>query len=170
VAREAQAMAQLSDPNVVAVYDVDAVGARLFVAMELVHGPTLAAWIAEGPHPWRKVVDAFAQAGRGLAAAHEAGIIHRDFKPNNVILGDRVRVADFGLARLGDRDEPAGAPSTRLLATSVTHTGQPLGTRPTWLPSSEPVAPSPRRPISTRSASRSRKPSPAPLRRGSSPG
>ena len=126
--REAQAMARLNDPNVVSVYDVDTVGERLFVAMELVHGPTLASWIAEGPHPWRRVVDVFLQAGRGLASAHEAGIIHRDFKPSNVILGDRVRVADFGLARAIGSGEADAAPPTTMLASVVTHTGQAVGT------------------------------------------
>jgi eukaryotic-like serine/threonine-protein kinase len=104
--REAQAMARLNHPNVVSVYDVATVGTRLFVAMELVAGPTLAEWIGGKPRPWRDVVAIMLQAGRGLEAAHAAGIVHRDFKPANVILGDRVRVADFGLrrrpARFGD--------------------------------------------------------------------
>ena len=125
--REAQAMARLNDPNVISVYDVGTIGERLFVTRELVHGPTLAAWIARGPHPWRQVVDVFAQAGRGLAAAHDAGIIHRDFKPSNVILGDRVRVADFGLARALGSGGVAAASST-LLGSKLTHTGQMLGT------------------------------------------
>src|SRR5262249_32367449 len=68
--REAQAMARLNHPNVVAVHDVGTVGDRAYVAMELVEGPTLAGWIAERPHPWREVVACFLEAGRGLAAAH----------------------------------------------------------------------------------------------------
>jgi tetratricopeptide (TPR) repeat protein/tRNA A-37 threonylcarbamoyl transferase component Bud32 len=101
LAREAQAMAQLSHPNVVPVFDVEAQGGLVFIAMEYVEGEDLRAWIARGPHPWREVLSKFVAAGRGLAAAHRAGIIHRDFKPHNVLLGHdaRVRVTDFGLAR-----------------------------------------------------------------------
>jgi tetratricopeptide (TPR) repeat protein len=126
--REAQAMARLNHPNVVAVYDVGTIGEQVFVAMELVRGPTLAAWIAERAHPWREVVEVFLAAGRGLEAAHAAGIVHRDFKPQNVILGERVRVADFGLARLFGEAETGGATASTLLASTVTQTGQALGT------------------------------------------
>jgi predicted Ser/Thr protein kinase len=128
--REAHAMARLNHPNVVAVYDVGTVGERVFVAMELVHGPTLAEWINAGSHSWREVVDVFLHAGRGLSAAHAAGIVHRDFKPHNVILGDRVRVADFGLARAFGEVETDAAPSSSstLLDNTVTRTGQALGT------------------------------------------
>jgi len=98
--REAQALAQLSHPNVVAVYDVGRVDDGVFLAMELVHGETGDAWIKKRP-PWQKVLAVFRDAGRGLAAAHEVGLVHRDFKPANLILGSdgRVRVLDFGLAR-----------------------------------------------------------------------
>jgi tetratricopeptide (TPR) repeat protein len=129
--REAQAMARLSHPNVVSVYDVGQAGGRVFVAMELVQGPTLAAWMAERPRPWREVVQVFLQAGRGLEAAHAAGVVHRDFKPANVILGERVRVADFGLARAVDaaeEEQPASGPVPRPLEGSVTRTGQAVGT------------------------------------------
>jgi serine/threonine protein kinase len=101
--REAQAMARLSHPNVVVVHDVGVVAGQTYVAMEFIDGPTLAHWIEkEHPRP-RQVLEAFIEAGRGLAAAHAAGIIHRDFKPGNVMIGPdaRVRVTDFGLARLG---------------------------------------------------------------------
>ncbi|HYA53353.1 MAG TPA: serine/threonine-protein kinase, partial [Streptosporangiaceae bacterium] len=101
--REAQAMARLSHPNVVVVHDVGVVAGQTYVAMEFIDGPTLAHWIEhEHPRP-RRVLEAFIEAGRGLAAAHAAGIIHRDFKPGNVMIGPdgRVRVTDFGLARLG---------------------------------------------------------------------
>jgi serine/threonine protein kinase len=111
--REGQAMPRLNHPNVVSVFDVGTVGDHVFVAMEFVGGPTLAAWIAEGEHPWPEVVAVFLQDGRGLEAAHAAGMVHRDFKPANVILGDRVRVADFGLARstLASETDPSAAQS-----------------------------------------------------------
>jgi TolB-like protein/lipoprotein NlpI len=98
--REARAMARLSHPNVLAVYDVGELGGQVFVAMELVEGRTLAAWLRESPRTWREVLDAFLQAAQGLTAAHAAGLIHRDFKPDNVLVGSdgRVRVTDFGLA------------------------------------------------------------------------
>jgi len=126
--REAQALARLSHPNVVAVYDVGSAAADDFVAMELVRGTTLATWLAQAPQPWREVVKIFVEAGRGLEAAHAAGIIHRDFKPDNVILGDRVRVADFGLARAAGLDEPDAADATTPLELAMTRTGQRVGT------------------------------------------
>ena len=93
-------MAKLSHPNVVAVYDVGSVGDEVFLAMELVDGGTLADWARER-RPWREVLAVMRRAGEGLAAAHAAGIVHRDFKPENVLVGrdGRVRVTDFGLAR-----------------------------------------------------------------------
>ena len=128
--REAQAMAKLNHPNVVVVYDVGAIGEQVFIAMELVRGPTLASWIADGPHGWREVVDVFVQAGRGLEAAHAADIVHRDFKPANVILGDdRVRVADFGLARsFGESDPATRQAAGTLLDQTLTQTGGAVGT------------------------------------------
>ena len=99
--REAQAMARLSHPNVVAIYDVHQHGAQVFMAMELVEGRTLLQWQQQEPRGWRDILSAFLSAGRGLAAAHDAGLVHRDFKPTNVLVGkdERVRVTDFGLAR-----------------------------------------------------------------------
>ena len=99
--REAQAIARVSHPNVVQVYDVGITDVGVYVAMEFVEGMTLKQWMREGPRPWREVVDVFVQAGRGLAAAHAADIVHRDFKPDNVMIGrdGRIRVLDFGLAR-----------------------------------------------------------------------
>ncbi len=103
--REAQALAKLRHPNVVQVYDAGVEGDRLFIAMEFVSGVTLGAWATAGdePRPWQEVLEVYMQAGRGLAAAHRAELVHRDFKPDNAMLGrdEIVRVMDFGLARTG---------------------------------------------------------------------
>ena len=98
---EAQALARLAHPNIVAVHDVGTFGDHVYVAMELVQGKTLRRWLEEEKPGWQRIVDTFQQAGRGLAAAHQARLLHRDFKPGNVMLGNdgRVRVLDFGLAR-----------------------------------------------------------------------
>jgi tetratricopeptide (TPR) repeat protein len=102
--REAQALAKLDHRNVVSVHDVGVHDGELFVAMELVVGRTLREWMqaTKTPRPWREVVQVLSEAGRGLAAAHGANLVHRDFKPDNVMIGDdgRVRVMDFGLARI----------------------------------------------------------------------
>jgi eukaryotic-like serine/threonine-protein kinase len=113
--REAQAMAKLAHPNVVAVHEVGTIEGEVFLVMELVPGETLAVWL-ETPRPWREIVGAFVQAGEGLAAAHAAGLIHRDFKPANVLVdrAGRVRVGDFGLAREDDIQLAKG--SERLMA------------------------------------------------------
>ncbi|MCP3139893.1 serine/threonine-protein kinase [Pyxidicoccus xibeiensis] len=110
---EARAMARLSHPHVAQVFDVGDLEGRVFLAMELVEGLTLGAWLRAGPHPRSEVLRLFTQAGRGLSAAHAAGIIHRDFKPENVVLGPdgRARVVDFGVARIGEvAPLPEGAP------------------------------------------------------------
>ena len=101
---EAKAMARLNDRNVVAVYDVGEQDDRVFVAMEQVDGHTLRQW-REEPRSWAEVTAAYLQAARGLAAAHGAGVVHRDFKPDNVLIDadGRVAVADFGLARVGEQ-------------------------------------------------------------------
>jgi eukaryotic-like serine/threonine-protein kinase len=98
--REAQIMARVSHPNVLTVHEIGELGDRGYVVMEYVEGSTLRAWLAERTRPFAEILDAFQQAGAGLAVAHEAGIIHRDFKPENVLVGrdDRPRVSDFGLA------------------------------------------------------------------------
>jgi tetratricopeptide (TPR) repeat protein/predicted Ser/Thr protein kinase len=98
--REAQAMAKLTHPNVITVYDVGEHDDCVFIAMEYIAGETLEHWLT-APRPQREILELFRAAGRGLAAAHEAGIVHRDFKPENVLIGNdgRVRVGDFGVAR-----------------------------------------------------------------------
>jgi hypothetical protein len=134
--REAQALAKLSHPNIIAVHDCGRLGDEVFVAMEFVPGLTLAQWSGEHPRDVDEVLSVFIQAGRGLAAAHQAGLIHRDFKPTNVIVGQdgRVRVVDFGLAlaaRAGpDRpQEPARADEVRAGGPlGVTSVGSLLGT------------------------------------------
>jgi tetratricopeptide (TPR) repeat protein/tRNA A-37 threonylcarbamoyl transferase component Bud32 len=132
--REAQALAKLDHPNVVGVHDVGVHAEQLFVAMEFVAGQTLGAWLRAEPRPWPAVVSKFVEAGRGLAAAHEAGLIHRDFKPENVMLGDdgRVRVMDFGLARADGDDEPIASSVDGLgkqrLREAVTEVGALVGT------------------------------------------
>ncbi|MFL5356768.1 protein kinase domain-containing protein [Archangium sp.] len=99
--REAQAMARLSHPNVLPLFELGTEGETVFLAMERVEGPTLAAWLRERERPWREVLALFLQAGEGLAAAHRAGLVHRDFKAANVLVGadGRPRVTDFGLVR-----------------------------------------------------------------------
>ncbi|MEJ7600777.1 MAG: serine/threonine-protein kinase [Kofleriaceae bacterium] len=112
--REAQAMARLSHPNVVQIYEVIRLGPRTAIVMELVRGGTLRAWCEASPRSWRDIVRHYLDAARGVAAAHEAGIVHRDFKPDNVLLGDDgvVRVVDFGLAvAAGDGHPFAGTPA-----------------------------------------------------------
>jgi eukaryotic-like serine/threonine-protein kinase len=127
--REAQALARLSHPNVVTVYDVGAEDGQEFIAMELIEGQSLRRWLAARRRPWREVLGAFLAAGRGLAAVHDMGLVHRDFKPDNVLYArdGRVRVADFGLARAaGDTALERGGAS--LLTTPVTHAGAVAGT------------------------------------------
>ena len=107
--REAQALAQVSHPNLVQVYDVGSVDGRVFMAMELLNGRPLSKWFKEHP-PWREVLRVMCAAGRGLVAAHAAGLVHRDLKPANVVLCEdgSVRVLDFGLARVGVGGEATG--------------------------------------------------------------
>lgn len=134
--REAQAIARLSHPNVVAVHDAGTFGEQVFVAMELVEGRTVRQWLAAERPSWREIVTVFVAAGRGLSAAHAAGLAHRDFKPDNVLLGrdGRVRVVDFGLARPveepaeGLPGEGAPAPSGGVLTAPLTQWGAALGT------------------------------------------
>ncbi len=129
--REARALAQLSHPNVVTIYDVGLHDEHVFIAMELVAGATLRRWIGDGDRPCDEVSRCLLQAGEGLAAAHEAGIVHRDFKPDNVLVGDdgRVRVVDFGLAQGDGVVSTHGAISPdAMTSTSLTATGKVAGT------------------------------------------
>ena len=133
--REAQAIAQLSHPHVVAVYDVGtATTGDVYIAMEFVEGDTLTNWLQRWERSWRDVVEMFVDAGRGLAAAHGVGLLHRDFKPDNVLVGadGRVRVTDFGLARsLVTGGEDGDTRPTRELAqlrVTLTATGAVMGT------------------------------------------
>jgi serine/threonine protein kinase len=128
--REAQAMARLRHANLATVYDIGVSNDRLFVVMELIDGGTVADWLASEPRSWRAILAVYLQAARGLAAAHAAGFVHRDFKPENVLLDkDGVaRVSDFGVARiLGDADR--ADPAEGMAATgSVTGIGVVVGT------------------------------------------
>jgi tetratricopeptide (TPR) repeat protein len=116
--REAQAMAKLSHPNVVPIFDVGTFEGQTFVAMDYVPGQTLRAWLSATPREWRTILDVFREAGRGLAAAHAQGLVHRDFKPDNVLIAEpsvagglrRVQVLDFGLAKGIDEGKDSDAP------------------------------------------------------------
>lgn len=131
--REAKAMARLSHPNVVTVYEVGVSGHSTFIAMELVDGEDLRSWLSSAPRSIDAICGVFVQAGEGLAAAHESELLHRDFKPDNVIVGrdGRVRVTDFGLAR-GIEDGSGILDLEALeqdeLSASLTVTGVLLGT------------------------------------------
>ena len=144
--REARALAKLTHPNVVHVYEVGEHEGRIFLAMEYVAGRSLGEWIREHTPSWSQVLDAYLAAGEGLVAAHAAGLTHRDFKPDNVLRGDegRICVADFGLARastcssepglgrdLGLSFESSEAPST--LDERLSATGAVMGT-PNYMP------------------------------------
>ena len=134
--REAQAMAQVAHPNVVTVHDVGALGERVWVALEFVDGQTLSSWLRSAAQGWREVLAMFLHAGQGLVAVHEAGLVHRDLKPDNIMIGrdGRVRIMDFGLAR---RTRGAAAdPSLSVVAhrldarveATLTHAGRVIGT------------------------------------------
>ncbi|HXX66139.1 MAG TPA: protein kinase [Polyangiaceae bacterium] len=135
--REAKAMARLSHPEVITVYDVGTFGDQLFVAMEHVDGCTLRTWRAAQHRSYAEIMAVYERAGSGLAAAHEAGLVHRDFKPDNVLIGrdGRVRVMDFGLARSEDGGDGSPKPTAaddrlddRREVTTLTRTGALLGT------------------------------------------
>ena len=136
--KEAKSIARLTHPNVIVVHDAGTIDDRVFIAMEFVEGQTLATWLGGKPRTWSEVREIFLSAGRGLAAAHTARIVHRDFKPQNVMVADdgAVRVMDFGLA--SDSSDTDGGPvepvraevadfaSTTALA--LTRTGSLVGT------------------------------------------
>lgn len=138
--REAQAMAQLSHPNVVTVHDVGLHDGQVFIAMEFVEGVTVADWLESKARTWPQILDVYVQAGRGLAAAHAAGLTHRDFKPENVVVSKsgRVRVLDFGLAHAQaprpqtDSSPPpelgVGSESSGAMKRRITQPGTVLGT------------------------------------------
>ncbi|MEO8846585.1 MAG: serine/threonine-protein kinase [Kofleriaceae bacterium] len=131
--REAQALARLSHANVIIVHDVGEHDGQMYIAMELVDGTTLREWVKQ--RPWREVLTAYLGAACGLGAAHGAGLVHRDFKPDNVLVGNdgAVRVTDFGLARrAGDVAElsqpvsPISSPSA--FSSDLTAAGTVMGT------------------------------------------
>jgi len=121
--REAQALAKLSSPYVVQVYQVGEHGAGIYLAMEYVEGDDLSAWFKREEVGWRVLLRALCDAGRGLAAAHSAGLIHRDFKPENVLVGDdqRARVLDFGLVIEEGEDDFEEAGEAPLVGAAVDH-------------------------------------------------
>ena len=133
LAKEARSLAKLAHPNVVAVFDVGEHEGQLFVAMEYVEGKSLRRWL-ETPRTLAEILDVYLAAGEGLAAAHRAGLVHRDFKPDNVLVGaeGRPRILDFGLARApehgGDARPPAFAEHAEATATSFSCHGVLLGT------------------------------------------
>jgi eukaryotic-like serine/threonine-protein kinase len=131
--REAQAMARLRHPNVLTVHDVGTWQDQLFVAMEFVEGGTLSGWLQQRRPKWRDTLRILVKAGRGLAAAHDKGLLHRDFKPDNVLISNagEVFVTDFGLARpMGGFVDEGEAPSVAhgVLDTPLTQTGALMGT------------------------------------------
>jgi len=111
VLAEARALAKLAHPNVVTVYDAGELDGLVYVVMELVAGARLRAWAREPERGWRDVMRAARDAAQGLAAAHDAGLVHRDIKPDNIVVGrDRARVLDFGLATVAGDTARAGTP------------------------------------------------------------
>ena len=132
--REARALARLEHPNALGIFEVGEHDGAVFLVTAFVYGRTLRAWFQEGTHPVDEVLRVMTAAGRGLAAAHIAGVVHRDFKPENVMLGEdgQVRVLDFGLAALHDRPEPEvqARPGDAIAALDgdLTQTGARLGT------------------------------------------
>lgn len=119
--REARAIAEISHPNVITVYEVGRCPEGVFIAMEYVKGPTLKQWLRASPRPWGEVVRMSLRVGRGLVAAHDRGITHGDFKPANVIIGEdeRPRVLDFGLAHVAKARRDATSPQHAASSTTT---------------------------------------------------
>jgi tetratricopeptide (TPR) repeat protein len=138
--REARAMARVSHPNVVPIYDIGAHGHQVFIAMELVAGLTLRDWLSSRQHTWEEIVDVFRDVGRGLAAVHDVELVHRDVKPDNILVGNdgRARLTDFGVVKeVGDtsaessQESSDGAPPERKsqpLGPHLTRIGTIIGT------------------------------------------
>src|SRR5205823_5721764 len=136
--REAHALALISHPNVVRVFDTGAIEGRVYIAMELLDGGSLREWLRGRPRSMQEVLAVFSAAGQGLAAAHDMGLVHRDFKPGNVLVSreGRVVVTDFGLVRLAGVEVPATGqlpailenPDSGLLGVPLTLPGAVLGT------------------------------------------
>ena len=139
--REAQALAKLSHPNVVSVFDVGTYEEGIYIAMEYVKGKTLRQWLKDNHPTQKEILNLLSKAGKGLHAAHTEGIVHRDFKPDNIIIGDqgRVKVLDFGLARAAGTDDPIipheqpksvedSTSGEKLLSKPLTRVGAIIGT------------------------------------------
>ena len=130
--REARAMASIDHPNVLSVHDVGLHDGLVYIVMDLVEGGDLRRWLREGEHLWRDIVAVFVAAGRGLSAIHRTGLVHRDFKPANVLVGPdrRVQITDFGL--VGSAASTQTRPDTSLLRGVLgddrTETGRIVGT------------------------------------------
>ncbi|HWB79075.1 MAG TPA: protein kinase [Nannocystaceae bacterium] len=128
--REAQSVARVAHPNVVAVHQVGMFAEQVYLVMEFVDGGTLREWIAAAEREWSSVLEVYRQAGRGLAAAHAAGLVHRDFKPDNVLIGrdGRVRVSDFGLVGVAAESASTMPSLSDSRDSKLTRTGSILGT------------------------------------------
>lgn len=126
--REGRALASLSHPNVLQVYEIGSEGDEVFLAIELIEGRDLRAWSSEGERSWRDVARVMSAAASGLAAAHDHGLVHRDVKPANVLVDadERVRVADFGLVQPTGTSNGAARPSEGAPST-LTRTGAAVG-------------------------------------------
>jgi predicted Ser/Thr protein kinase len=133
--REAQALARLSHPNVVQIHEIGEHRGHVFVAMEYVDGVTLDAWQRSEKRSLPAILAAYHQAGEGLQAAHRAGLVHRDFKPENVLVGHdgRIRVADFGLARRDAATDPAAAASALAADDDATSTYGAVAGTPAYM-------------------------------------
>ena len=146
--RESRLMAKVAHPAVITVYDVGRQGDAVFIAMELIRGETLGAYVAREQPDWKAIAAIFEIAGQGLAAAHDAGIVHRDFKPDNVLVeaGTKVIVTDFGIATAALADTPPIAPGGAVAAEDrLTATGIAVGTPAYMAPEQLGAAPVDRR-------------------------